>query len=77
MVLFRSGPPPERIAAAGALGWINNILVLVIGIYFNDPLASVMAALYMIPYYVLLIPLSHLVRTLRHRGEIGNLEHLY
>ena len=77
MVLFRSSPPPERIAAAGALGWINNVLVLVIGIYFNDPLTSVMAALYMIPYYVLVIPLSHLVRTLRHRGKIGNLQHHY
>jgi bile acid:Na+ symporter, BASS family len=74
MILFRSSPPPERIAAAGALGWINNVLVIVLGIYFNDPLTSVMAALYMIPYYVLIIPLSHLIRTLRHRRDIGNLQ---
>jgi bile acid:Na+ symporter, BASS family len=66
MILFRSSPPPERIAAAGALGWINNVLIIVLGGYFNDPLTSVTAALYLIPYYVLIIPLSHLVRTLRH-----------
>lgn len=75
MILFRSSPPPERIAAAGALGWINNVLVIVLGSYFNDPLTSVMAALYLIPYYVLIIPLSHLIRTLRHRRDIGNLQH--
>ena len=77
MILFRSSPPPERIAAAGALGWINNVLVIVIGSYFNDPLTSVMAALYMIPYYVLIIPLSHLIRTLRHRRDIGDLQRYY
>ena len=77
MLLFRSSPPPERIAAAGALGWINNVLIIVLGSYFNDPLTSVMAALYLIPYYVLIIPLSHLIRTLRHRRDIGNLQHHY
>jgi bile acid:Na+ symporter, BASS family len=77
MILFRSSPPSERIAAAGALGWINNVLVIVIGSYFNDPLASVMAALYMIPYYVLIIPLSHLLRTLRHRRDIDSLQRYY
>jgi bile acid:Na+ symporter, BASS family len=69
MLLFRSSPPPERIAAAGALGWINNVLIIVLGSYFHDPLTSVTAALYLIPYYVLIIPLSHLLRTLRQRQD--------
>jgi bile acid:Na+ symporter, BASS family len=73
MVLFRSSPPYERIAAAGALGWINNVLVIVLGSYFNDPLTSVLAALYLIPYYVLIIPLSHLIRTSRHRKDCRDL----
>ncbi len=77
MILFRSSPPPERIAAAGALGWINNVLVIVIASYFHDPLSSVMAALYMIPYYVLIIPLSHLIRTLKDRRDTGNLQQYY
>jgi BASS family bile acid:Na+ symporter len=77
LILFRSSPPAERIAAAGALGWINNVLVIVLASYFNDPLTSVMAALYMIPYYVLIIPLSHLMWTWRQRGDIGNLQQPY
>jgi BASS family bile acid:Na+ symporter len=66
MLLFRSSPPSERIAAAGALAWINNVLIIVLGGYFSDPLTSVTAALYLIPYYFLIIPLSHLLRTARH-----------
>ncbi len=77
MVLFRSSPPSERMAAAGALGWINNVIVIVIGSYFNDPLTSVMSALYLIPYYALIIPLSHLVQTLRPRRDTGNLKQPY
>ena len=62
VVLFCSNPPLERVAAGGALGWINNVLVIVLGNYFNDPLISVLAALYLVPYYILIIPLGHLSR---------------
>ena len=70
-------PPSERMAAAGGPGLINNVLVIVIGSYFSDPLTSVMAALYLIPYYALVIPLSHLVQTLRPRRDTGNLKQPY
>jgi BASS family bile acid:Na+ symporter len=73
LILFKSSPPLERVAAAGALGWINNVLVIVLGNYFNDPLTSVVAALYLIPYYVLIIPLSHLTRTWKERDDFGEL----
>jgi BASS family bile acid:Na+ symporter len=62
MALFWSSPSLERVAAAGALGWINNVLVIVLGTYFNDPLTSVLAALYLVPYYALIVPLGHLSR---------------
>jgi BASS family bile acid:Na+ symporter len=65
MFLFWSNPPLERVAAGGALGWINNVLVIVLGNYFNDPLTSVLAAFYMVPYYVLIIPLGLLSRKLK------------
>jgi BASS family bile acid:Na+ symporter len=69
MFLFWSSPPLERVAAAGALGWVNSILVIVLGNYFGDPLTSVLAALYMVPYYALIVPLAHL----SHRaGRSGN-----
>ncbi len=69
LVMFWSSPPAVRVAAAGALGWINNVLVIVLGTYFNNPLTSVVAALYFIPYYMLIIPLSHLARSLKDRGN--------
>jgi BASS family bile acid:Na+ symporter len=73
LILFWSSPPTERVAAAGALGWINNVLVIVLGSYFNNPLTSVVAALYLIPYYVLIIPLSHLTRTWQDREDLGEI----
>jgi len=73
LLLFRSSPPYERIAAAGALGWINNVLVIVLGTYFNDPLTSVVAALYLIPYYVLILPLGHLTRTWGRPADLSKL----
>jgi bile acid:Na+ symporter, BASS family len=60
LLLFWSSPDPERSAAAGSLGWINNVLVIVLGQYFNDPVTSVLAALYLVPYYALIIPLGYL-----------------
>ena len=70
VVLFRSASPHERVAAGGALGWINNVLVIVLGHYFNDPLISVLAALYMVPYYVLIVPLGHLGRGLERSERL-------
>jgi bile acid:Na+ symporter, BASS family len=60
LLLFWSSPDQERSAAAGSLGWINNVLVIVLGQYFHDPVTSVLAALYVVPYYALIIPLGYL-----------------
>jgi predicted Na+-dependent transporter len=57
--------PPVRAAAAASLGWINNILVLVLGNDLGDPHVSLLAALYLIPFHLLILPLRHLSR----RGE--------
>jgi hypothetical protein len=73
LILFWSSPPTERVAAAGAMGWINNVLVIVLGNYFNDPLTSVVAALYLVPYYAMIIPLSHLTRILKAREDFGEI----
>lgn len=64
VILFWFASPPERAAAGGALGWINNVLVIVLGQYFNEPLISVLAAFYMVPYYILIIPLGYVRRKL-------------
>lgn len=76
VVLFWSASPLERVAAGGALGWINNVLVIVLGNYFNDPLIAVLAALYMVPYYVLILPLGRLSRGLKQTPLTGNIGRL-
>ncbi len=54
--------PPVQAAAAASLGWINNILVLVLGNDLGDPYVSLLAALYLIPFHLLILPLRHLSR---------------
>jgi bile acid:Na+ symporter, BASS family len=53
---------PMQVAAAASLGWINNILVLVLGNDLGDPLVSLLAALYLIPFHLLILPLRRLSR---------------
>jgi BASS family bile acid:Na+ symporter len=63
--------PPVQAAAAASLGWINNILVLVLGNDLGDPYVSLLAALYLIPFHLLILPLGHLSR----RQEIKSAKH--
>ncbi len=59
-ILWR--PVPDRVASAGSLGWINNVLIIVLGAQLGDPLTSVLGALYLVPTFVLIVPLSWLAR---------------
>ena len=59
-IAFWYRQPPIRAAAAASLGWINNILVLVLGNDIGSPFVSLLAALYLIPFHLLILPLRHL-----------------
>ncbi len=59
---FCLSQPPVRAAAAASLGWINNILVLVLGNDLAEPHVSLLAALYLIPFHLLILPLRYLAR---------------
>jgi BASS family bile acid:Na+ symporter len=61
-IAFRQSQPPVQAAAAASLGWINNILVLVLGNDLGDPHVSLLAALYLIPFHLLILPLRRLSR---------------
>ena len=70
--------PPIKAAAAASLGWINNILVLVLGNDLGNPFVSLLAALYLIPFHLLILPLRHLSRrkdkiTNKHLPKIGSI----
>jgi predicted Na+-dependent transporter len=61
-VFFWRRQPPVQAAAAASLGWINNILVLVLGNDLGNPHVSLLAALYLIPFHLLILPLRQLSR---------------
>jgi bile acid:Na+ symporter, BASS family len=63
--VFLHRQPTVQAAAVASLGWINNILVLVLGNDLGNPQVSLLAALYLIPFPLLILPLRHLT----HRGE--------
>lgn len=60
---FRKGPVENQLAGAVMLGNINNVLVIVFSSEFFGPVEPLVAAMYMIPFFVLVIPL----RYYRHR----------
>ena len=59
----------ERAGAAGSLVIINNVLIVVLGVHLGDALTSITAGLYMLPIFLLLVPLGWLAR-LDQRKEI-------
>lgn len=56
-LLFRRGPVADRLAGAVAACNINNVLVIVFASRFFGPLEPTVAALYLIPYFAVIIPL--------------------
>lgn len=60
---FRKGPIENQLAGAVMLGNLNNVLVIVFSSEFFGPVEPMVAAMYMIPFFVIVIPL----RYYRHR----------
>ena len=60
---FRKGSVENQLAGAVMLGNINNVLVIVFSSEFFGPVEPLVAAMYMIPFFVIVIPL----RYYRHR----------
>ncbi|MFO7784262.1 MAG: bile acid:sodium symporter family protein [Thermodesulfobacteriota bacterium] len=50
-------PLDDRLAAAVSLGNMNNVLVIVFAARFFSPLEPTLAAMYMIPFFGLIVPL--------------------
>jgi BASS family bile acid:Na+ symporter len=56
---FRKGPVENQLAGAVMLGNINNVLVIVFSSEFFGPVEPLVAAMYMIPFFVIVIPLRY------------------
>ncbi|HOW57846.1 MAG TPA: hypothetical protein PKZ12_07570 [Smithellaceae bacterium] len=56
---FRKSTLANQIAGAVMLGNLNNVLVIVFSSQFFGPVEPLVAAMYMVPYFVLVIPLRY------------------
>ena len=63
ILFFRKGPVENQLAGAVMLGNLNNVLVIVFSSQFFGPIEPLVAAMYMVPFFVIVIPL----RYYRHR----------
>jgi bile acid:Na+ symporter, BASS family len=63
ILFFRKGPVENQLAGAVMLGNLNNVLVIVFSSEFFGPIEPLVAAMYMFPFFVIVIPL----RYYRHR----------
>lgn len=72
----RAGNWPDKMAASGSQAWVNNILIIALAVHMNNALAATLAAVYLIPYYGLVVGYNLLHRRsiispspAEHRGE--------
>jgi BASS family bile acid:Na+ symporter len=63
ILFFRNSSLANQLAGAVMFGNINNVLVIVFSSEFFGPVEPLVAAMYMIPFFVIVIPL----RYFRHR----------
>jgi len=63
IVFFRNGTIEDQLAGAVMLSNINNVLVIVFSSEFFGPVEPLVAAMYMVPFFAVVIPL----RYYRHR----------
>jgi bile acid:Na+ symporter, BASS family len=59
ILFFRKSSLANQLAGAVMLGNINNVLVIVFSSQFFGPLEPLVAAMYMIPFFVIVIPLRY------------------
>jgi bile acid:Na+ symporter, BASS family len=59
ILLFRKGPVENQLAGAVMLGNLNNVLVIVFSSEFFGPVEPLVAAMYMVPFFVIVVPLRY------------------
>jgi BASS family bile acid:Na+ symporter len=59
-IIFPGRSMPERLAAGVSLAAMNNVLVIMFASEFFGPLSPTLAAVYMFPYYTMIVPVKML-----------------
>ncbi len=60
LFLTPSVNPPERMSNLVSLAFVNNVLVIVFSAEFFGPISPTLAAMYMFPYYSMIVPVRWL-----------------
>jgi len=58
---------PERLAAGVSLAHVNNVLVIVFSAQFFGPLSPILAAMYMFPFFTMIVPIKLYANSRRSR----------
>lgn len=61
-MISAGGDSSERVAAAVSLGIMNNVLVIAFAAQFFGPLSPTLAAMYMFPFFTMIVPVRILGR---------------
>lgn len=64
-VLTAGQAPPQRLSAAVSMAVMNNVLVIVFSSEFFGPLSPTLAAMYMFPFYTMIVPVRFFVSRYR------------
>ena len=72
-IIFSPGSPlADRLAVIISFAVLNNVLVLVFSATFFGPLEAVLAAIYSVPFFTLIIPLRLYEGWVKRRGGLHN-----
>jgi bile acid:Na+ symporter, BASS family len=67
-IIFPGRPMAERLAAGVSLAAMNNVLVIMFASEFFGPLSPTLAAVYMFPYYTMIVPVKLLAGWASKKG---------
>jgi BASS family bile acid:Na+ symporter len=59
ILFFRRSALEDRLAGAVMLAHMNNVLMIVFSAQFFGPRETMTAAMYLVPFFVLVLPLKH------------------
>ncbi len=71
VALLPKGKISDRLAAGISFAIMNNVLVIVFASSFFGPLAPTLAAMYMFPYYIMIVPVRIAAAYARSRSAAG------
>jgi BASS family bile acid:Na+ symporter len=76
ILFFRKGSVENQLAGAVMLGNLNNVLVIVFSSEFFGPVEPLVAAMYTIPFWLIVIPLRYYhhrqTQTACREGDVGS-----